>query len=524
MERKTNAEPTRRAKGDAGAARSGGKRASRSSAFPESNSFLRQLVILTSALGPMLSYVVQSRWFKLCGLLSRGWARIRAALERLHVPVPLFLGSAALVTSIAVFVSLFTWGTTVTYGDLTLGTVVDDTEAAAAIDQVETELASVLGESFTINKELVSYESGFVSRSSLVEPAAVEETLSQELDLVTQGYTLYVDGAEIGTTRTREALEDLLDYLKKPYRNENTISIEFEEEIEIREATVPADSISNLGDIALLLSSTKAGEVRYTVKSGDVWSVIAQDHGMTNQQLLNLNPGFDIDRLQIGDELLISNAVPYLTVRVIQTEQYRSEVPYDVEYVDDASMWKGDTKVISKGVYGEADVVAEVTYINSEEIERNIISELAIKKPVTEVQARGTTERPSWAPTGSFRWPAHGSLTSRYGYRNIFGGTSYHGGIDIANSKGTDIVAADGGIVTYAGWMSGYGYLIVIDHQNGYTTYYGHNSQMLVGVGAKVHKGQHIAEMGATGRVTGTHCHFEIRYNGQRKNPLNYLP
>ena len=149
---------------------------------------------------------------------------------------------------------------------------------------------------------------------------------------------------------------------------------------------------------------------------------------------------------------------------------------------------------------------------------------MTTSEPVSEVQKRGTMERPTWAPTGSFRWPTNGSLTSRYGSRYIFGGSDWHAGIDIANSVGTDIVAADGGIVTYAGWMSGYGYLVRIDHQNGYETYYGHNSKLLVSVGDKVFKGQHIAEMGATGRVTGPHCHFEVRYNGETKNPLNYLP
>ena len=157
-------------------------------------------------------------------------------------------------------------------------------------------------------------------------------------------------------------------------------------------------------------------------------------------------------------------------------------------------------------------------------MERIIESETVLTEPVTEVQARGTLERPSWAPTGTFRWPTSGSLTSKYGYRTIFGGSDFHGGIDIANKKGTDIVAADGGVVIHAGWMSSYGYLIIIDHQNGYTTYYGHNSKLLVSEGDKVYKGEHIAEMGATGRVTGTHCHFEVRYNDERQNPLDYLP
>ena len=153
-----------------------------------------------------------------------------------------------------------------------------------------------------------------------------------------------------------------------------------------------------------------------------------------------------------------------------------------------------------------------------------IIEEKTLTEPVTEVRARGTKERPSWAPTGSFRWPTHGTITSKFGYRNIFGGSSFHGGIDIANKKGTDIVAADGGIVSYAGWMNGYGYLVEIDHQNGYVTRYGHNRELVVSKGDKVFQGQHIAEMGSTGRSTGNHCHFEIRYKGERQNPMNYLP
>jgi murein DD-endopeptidase MepM/ murein hydrolase activator NlpD len=71
--------------------------------------------------------------------------------------------------------------------------------------------------------------------------------------------------------------------------------------------------------------------------------------------------------------------------------------------------------------------------------------------------------------------------------------------------------------------MSGYGYLVQITHNNGYVTYYGHNSRLLVKSGQHVYKGQQIAAMGSTGNSTGNHCHFEIRLNGVAKNPLNYL-
>ena len=96
-------------------------------------------------------------------------------------------------------------------------------------------------------------------------------------------------------------MDELLNQVAAPYRNENTVSIDFVEGIEIRECDLPVEKFTNLGEVALLLNSTKAGEVTYVVEKGDVWSVIAQDNNMTNSDLLALNPGYDIDRLQIGD-------------------------------------------------------------------------------------------------------------------------------------------------------------------------------------------------------------------------------
>ena len=342
--------------------------------------------------------------------------------------------------------------------------------------------------------------------------------------MIEHGYALYVDGQFIGATQTEGALEGLLDQVAAPYRNENTVSITFAENVKIIECDLPVDSFTNLADIALRLNSTKEGEVTYTVEKGDCWSVIAQDHDMTSKELLALNPGYNIDKLQIGDVLLISNAVPFLTVIVTQMEYYIADVMYETEYIDDASMWQGDTAIVSKGSYGTADTAALVTYQGTTETAREIVTQTIITEPVTQVERRGTTPRPSWAPTGTFRCPTKGTLTSKYGTRYIFGSYSFHGGIDIANKVGTDIVAADGGIVTYSGWNNGgYGKLIIIDHQNGYKTYYAHCSKLLVEVGDKVHKGQHIAEMGNTGRSTGPHLHFEIRYKGERQNPLKYI-
>lgn len=122
--------------------------------------------------------------------------------------------------------------------------------------------------------------------------------------------------------------------------------------------------------------------------------------------------------------------------------------------------------------------------------------------------------------------PCNGKISSYFGRRSnplSRGRYETHKGIDILGSYKSKIKAAADGIVTYTGWLSGYGYTVIINHGNGYTTLYGHNSKLLVKRGQKVSKGQVISNMGSTGRSTGTHVHFEIRYRGKAVNPLKII-
>ncbi|HHW98326.1 MAG TPA: peptidoglycan DD-metalloendopeptidase family protein [Firmicutes bacterium] len=131
------------------------------------------------------------------------------------------------------------------------------------------------------------------------------------------------------------------------------------------------------------------------------------------------------------------------------------------------------------------------------------------------------------AGTGTYTWPTPGytRITSPFGPRNhpIFGGSSFHNGVDIGASMGAKIVAADSGTVLYAGWMTGYGQVVIIDHGKNISTLYAHCSVLMVKNNQKVVKGQQIAKVGSTGWSTGPHLHFEYRISGTRKNPLDYV-
>jgi len=114
-----------------------------------------------------------------------------------------------------------------------------------------------------------------------------------------------------------------------------------------------------------------------------------------------------------------------------------------------------------------------------------------------------------------FFWPTQGVITQYF--------TPWHSGLDIAANYGTREVAADGGRVVFAGWGS-YGIYVEINHGNGFSTLYGHMERVVVNTGEIVQPGQLLGYMGATGRATGSHLHFEIRFHDVPQNPLDYLP
>ena len=447
----------------------------------------------------------------------------RHFFEKMHLHPVAFLCGAMAIAAAATVLSLYTLGAQVTYDGQDLGIVSSRRAAEKVVAELEDVTRATTGDGgYTVDTALLTAETGVFPRRELISDDEFEETLSDTLGVVDYAYVLYVDGEKVVATTRSGALEDLLEQLKLGYETADTVNAYFVEEVDIRQEYVESSYVMNLGYIAEILNETKQGEVTYTVTSGDSYYSIAEKYDLSVDDLMKLNVGYDPKILRVGDVLTISNAVPYLTVVNVERQRYVQDVAYQVEYTDDASMYQGEYKTTSPGVYGKADITANVTYINGEETEREVVASVTLSQPVTEQQLRGTKARPTWYPTGSFSWPCNGVLTSRFGYRSLLGST-YHSGIDIGNSYGTSIYASDGGTVTYSGWMSGYGYLIIIDHGNGYQTYYGHNSSLVAAKGEKVHKGQLIARMGSTGRSTGNHCHFGIKLNGTFVNPLNYL-
>ena len=160
------------------------------------------------------------------------------------------------------------------------------------------------------------------------------------------------------------------------------------------------------------------------------------------------------------------------------------------------------------------------TYNSYAEEEKKIDAE--IEKYLKELQEK---ENSAYVG-GEFIWPVPRSwsrISSPYGWRTLNGKREHHNGIDIPASKGTKIYASNGGKVITATWHYSYGNYVIIDHGGGKATLYAHASKLNCKVGDKVKQGDVIAYVGTTGHSTGNHLHFEVRINGAKQNPLNYV-
>ena len=202
-------------------------------------------------------------------------------------------------------------------------------------------------------------------------------------------------------------------------------------------------------------------------------------------------------------------------------ENYYEEIyDADVIYVDNDSWYTTQTKVLQQPSAGFRKIVANETYVNNKRVSREILKEEIVMEAVPKIVERGTKIPPSYIKPIS-----GGRLSSGFGKRTAptKGASTYHKGVDWAVPVGTAVFASCGGTVAKAGWGSGYGYVVYINHEDGRQTRYGHLSKVLVKVGQTVKQGERIALSGNTGITSGPHLHFEILIGGKQVNPLKYL-
>lgn len=298
--------------------------------------------------------------------------------------------------------------------------------------------------------------------------------------------------------------------------------ISFGERIEVSEAYMPANQITSLSDAVQDVEGESEVNTTYEVQSGDTLSGIAEKFGISTDDLIAMNTNLESENSTIlpGDNLVVTVSQPKLSVDVVMAKTYEENYTADTIYKDNDSWYTTKSEVIQEAVTGRRRVLADVAYQNGVQTDSTIVRQETIKEAVPEIIERGTQSPPT------FIWPvSSGYISSGFGTRSRpkAGASTYHQGVDIAVSIGTTVRASSGGKVITAGWVSGYGNAVYIQHADGVVTRYGHLSRILVSVGETVTQGERIALSGNTGNSTGPHLHFEMRINGVAVNPLNYV-
>jgi murein DD-endopeptidase MepM/ murein hydrolase activator NlpD len=354
------------------------------------------------------------------------------------------------------------------------------------------------------------------SRELNVLEAVIEEksTDTNDEDIkLSAGIGAVFDEMLNGVEMTKDSFEDY---------EEGIVSVEFADKIEVVESYLLEDELTDLDTAVNLLTNEQETQVIYTVVSGDTLSQICLNNNIPMEELIAINDSLDSEStmIRVGQELIITVPEPELSIITKKQLVYTEDYEADIEYVPNDSWYTTKSVTLQEPSAGRRKVAAVVEYKNGQEESREILKEEIYAEAVPKIVERGTQTPPTYIKPLS-----GGTLSSGFGARSAptAGASTYHKGIDWATPTGTTVYASNAGTVAFAGWASGYGYAVYINHADGRQTRYGHLSKVLVSAGQTVSQGEKIALSGNTGRSTGPHVHFEIRINGTAVNPLKYL-
>ena len=368
------------------------------------------------------------------------------------------------------------------YFGRTLGTVKTKQEVYSTVALIGDKLSDSTGANVNLDAERdIQFKRVFGLNFKFDSKDDILNTLTYMKDIQVTAYAIRVDGVDVVVLDNEAAARSVIEDLKTSFtpKTEGLVydDVSFGQEVKVEEVTVKLGTLWRPDDAAKYL---KTGTVS------------------------------DLSEGDVPD--------PVITVYSTGTLTSYEEIAYETTYIEDDTLYLNEMEEETEGQPGVNMITAQVDLVNGVEVSRIERSNVTISEPVDAVYRRGTKDIPAVSGSGTWMFPLKSDyrLTSPYGGRtSLFAGMmSNHEGNDFACYEGTPIYASDGGVVTWAGARSTYGMLVEISHGNGYTTLYAHCSAILVTVGQEVQQGEMIARVGHTGAASGSHLHFEARYNG----------
>ena len=410
---------------------------------------------------------------------------------------------------------------TVKFDDNVVAIVRTEDEFLGALEQVKSEAISSYGQDVVLTEEPVFAETE-VKKEEITELDEMMKNIKSQIDIKLKAAAIMVDGETVAIVKDDKIATNVLENVKEPFLEKEESqydAVKFAENVGVVEVGAEFKDILTEEEALQKIALGTDEEKIHKVEQGENTWTIARKYDLKMADIERANPGLEPEKLQIGQEISLIVPKPLVSVVTKEYIELVEEIPFETEYEKTASLYEGDKKITVQGEEGQREVKGYVVKENGVEVAMEVIEEHVVSQPKTRVIAQGTKERPATVATGVFSNPTRGRMTSPFGMR--WG--RRHTGIDIASSKGTTVTSADAGRVSFAGRQGSYGNLIIIDHENGYQTYYAHNSKLVVSKGDRVYKGQKIAEMGSTGNSTGVHLHFEVRKSGTPMNPQSFV-
>lgn len=384
---------------------------------------------------------------------------------------------------------------------------------------------SIKASNANINLDSVSAEKArSTEATSFITSTTIEKAISNELGAQTGSIAIKANGVLLATVASAEDAKKVIKGVIEAYYPQisngtyTITSSKIVENITTSEVNAGPKDVLSVKDAVKKIISGRGAEKKYTVKDGDTIWDIALSNNLDVEDIQAANPHMNLDKIKIGQVIKLAVNLPLVNVRITASVDTKEQIPFESKNVVDKKMRTGLKKLKIHGQNGLAQIHKNISILNGDVIDENVISNKIVFAPHDEIVLVGG-KTPIFAATGIFMKPARGRLTSPFGRR--WG--RMHEGVDLAAPTGTPIDAADSGKISFVGRKNGYGLCVMINHGNGLQTLYGHTSRTFVKVGQSVKKGQRIASIGSTGRSTGPHLHFEVRKNGNPVNPLRYI-
>lgn len=380
-----------------------------------------------------------------------------------------FLRRRRLACATAIFVPVLTVpcallhsGTLVTVGGTALGIVEDATALYDAIDRLEVSASAFSGQDYTFPLA-VETQAIYCMEQQFLPEASLEQQLLARVPDLDRLAVISVDGEQAGVCRSAQEAQLLLNQIKNQYTTATDEKAEFVQAVRVENVVAETALVSDVSELLAYLA-------------------------------------------------------PRLDVRACRSVTYTEHIPYETITRENDQQEMDWRATIQEGQPGKAIVTAEIETVDGQEHGRTVLERTVLSEATDEIIEVGTKNR--GIGCGTFRLPLT-SYTFTSAFKQRWG--RLHSGVDLATPEGSPVYAADNGKVIVAECGDGYGNYIILDHNNGFKTVYGHNSELLVSVGDFVQQGSKIALSGNTGNSTGPHLHFEIRVNDEPVDPQQYL-